>query len=57
MQGLQSTILRGNKKLQVEHPVHFQTVIFKSGQADPHMLSQDITFLSLPIDLKTADIR
>lgn len=34
------------KSLQVDHAVHFQTVIFKSGEADPCIFSKDITVFS-----------
>lgn len=70
MQGLQNTVLKypggffsgvgGEENLQVEHPVHFQTVIFKFGQADPAMVSEDLivsaSLHSFTI-LKTEDVR
>lgn len=43
------------KSLQVDHAVHFQTVIFKSGEADPCIFSKDITVFS-PSPKKTLQI-
>lgn len=54
MQGLQSSVLKHVefffpwKSLQVEHAVHFQTVVLKSGEADPCMFSKDI-IIPLPL--------
>lgn len=71
MQGLQNTVLKhpggffpgggemGGRK-SLEHPVYFQTVIFKFGQADPAMVSENLivsaSLHSFTI-LKTVDVR
>lgn len=42
------------KSLQVEHTVHFQTVILKPGEADPCMISKGKNYCFCPSPLKKA---